>query len=125
MKKDKSKKEQLQGEELLKLIELEQELQDLKKEHGMIKEEKGLKKFFSDYFEKKDTRVLSVVNKRKYMWFLLLLGWCGGHQFYAKRYSVAWMYLLFFWTGFPTAMAIADWLVWLPKEPDEHGNIEI
>ena len=54
MKKDKSKKEQLQGEELLKLVELEQELQDLKKEHGMIEEEKGVKKFFSNYFEKKD-----------------------------------------------------------------------
>ena len=125
MKKDKSKKEQLQGEELLKLVELEQELQDLKKEHGMIEEDNGVEKFFSNYFEKKDARVLSVVNKKKYGYFLLFTGWCGGHQFYAKRYSTAWMYLLFFWTGFPTAMAIADWLVWLPKVPDENGNIEI
>ena len=78
-----------------------------------------------EYFGKKDERKLSVVNKKKYLLFLIFTGWCGGHHFYAKRYSTGLTYLLFFWSGFPLAMAIADWLIWLPKVPDENGNIEI
>lgn len=121
----KEEPQKLNPNEILELVEMEQELYELKKEQGLINEKKGIKKFTSTYFEKKEPRKLSVVNKRKYLYFLLFTGWCGGHQFYAKRYNIAWLYLIFFWTGFPTAMAIADWVVWLPKKPDENGNIEI
>lgn len=121
----KKKQETLSTEELMQLVELEEELRQLKEEQGLVEEEKGVKKSISEHLEKKDARKLSVVNKRKYLLFLIFTGWCGGHHFYAKRYSTAMWYLLFFWTGFPTAMAIADWLVWLPKVPDENGMIEI
>ena len=126
MKKEKdNKKQMLSPEEMMELAVLEEELRVLKQEQG-IEEKQGIaSKVASAYFGKKEPRKLSVVNKKKYLIFLLLLGWCGGHQFYAKRYSLGFTYLLFFWTGFPTAMAIADWLVWLPKVPDENGNIEI
>ena len=123
--KTNTNKEQLQGKDLLQLVELEQELQELKQQHGLIKEKKSFRKYISLYFEKKEERVLSVVNRKKYLYYLIFTGWCGGHHFYAKRYSTGFTYLLLFWTGFPLAMAIADWLVWLPKEPDENGMIEI
>lgn len=133
MKDDKNKKPQpLTPDEMIEMAVMQEELNLLRKEHGIEKEKKGLAKFWSLYFskeeevpEKKKGRVPSVVNRRKYFWFLILTGWCGGHHFYAKRYKLGLLYLLFFWSGFPAAMAIADWVVWLPKQPDENGNIEI
>ena len=129
----KKKDNSLTPDEMIELAVLQEELNVLKKEHGIKDEKKGLAKFFSLYFEKdeeiekveKKERVLSVVNRKKYGWILVLTGWCGGHHFYAKRYKLAILYLLFFWTGFPAAMAIVDWLIWLPKPADENGNIEI
>lgn len=139
MKKDKketketNKPQSLTSEELVELAILQEELNALKKEHGIVEEKKGLAKYFSLYFSKSDDqeqqqkkeRKLSVVNRKIYLLFLVLTGWCGGHHFYAKRYKLGLLYLLFFWSGFPLAMAVADWLVWLPKVPDENGNIEI
>ena len=134
MKKNEEKS--LSPEELVELAILQEELNVLKKEHGIVDEKKGLAKFWSLYFDnsgengkeakkEKKERVLSVVNRKKYGFFVVLTGWCGGHHFYAKRYKLGALYLLFFWSGFPAAMAIVDWLIWLPKKPDENGNIEI
>lgn len=133
-KQEKKQPDSLTSEELIELAILQEELNVLKKEHGIVDEKKGLAKFFDLYFnggtekaekKPKKERVLSVVNRKKYGWFVVLTGWCGGHHFYAKRYKLGVLYLLFFWSGFPTAMAIVDWLIWLPKKPDENGNIEI
>lgn len=126
-KKEKKQPESLTSEELVELAILQEELNQLKKEQGMEEEKKGVWKVLSAYFAKRETKPkqVSVVNRKKYMYFLIFTGWCGGHHFYAKKYSTAWLYLLFFWTGFPAAMAIVDWLIWLPKKPDENGNIEI
>lgn len=124
-KKKREEQKSLTPEELVELAILQEELNQLKKEQGLVEEKKGFGKFISEYFGNKEERKLSVVNKRKYLYFLIFTGWCGGHHFYAKRYTTGLTYLLFFWSGFPLAMAIADWLVWLPKVPDENGNIEI
>lgn len=125
--REKKRPESLTSEELVELAILQEELNQLKKEQGIEDEKKGLWKVLSAYFEKKEVKPkqISVVNRKKYLYFLIFTGWCGGHMFYAKKYSTAWLYLLFFWTGFPTAMAIVDWLIWLPKKSDENGNIEI
>lgn len=119
------KKQPLTPEEMVEMAVLEEELRQLKREQGIEEKQSGLEKVTKAYFGKKEERKLSVVNKKKYLLFLIFTGWCGGHHFYAKRYSTGLTYLLFFWSGFPLAMAIADWLVWLPKVPDENGNIEI
>lgn len=137
-KKDKvNKKEQesLTPEELMELALLEEELYLLKKEQGLLKEKKGIFKFIDRYFhgdaaaavegEPVKVKEPCIVNRKKYLWFLLLTGWCGGHMFYAKKYKVGMLYLLLFWTGFPLASAIVDWLIWLPKKPDAVGNIEL
>jgi len=131
--KEVKKDQSLTPEEMMEIAILQEELNVLKKEHGIVEEKKGLAKFFDLYFNSGSTaeekpkkeRVLSVVNRRKYGWILVLTGWLGGHHFYAKRYKLGLLYLVFFWSGFPAAMAIVDWLIWLPKKPDENGNIEI
>lgn len=127
----KEAQETLSPEELMKLAVLEEELYLLKKEQGLLKQKKGIFKFIDRYFhgdkaaEEKKVKETCIVNRKKYLWFLILTGWCGGHLFYAKKYASAIFYLLFFWSGFPLAMAIVDWLIWLPKKPDENGNIEL
>ena len=132
--KDEKKNQSLTPEEMMEIAVLQEELNVLKKEHGIEDEKKGFAKFIDLYFNSgtakteekpKKERVLSVVNRKKYGWIVVLTGWFGGHHFYAKRYKLGLLYLLFFWSGFPAAMAIVDWLIWLPKKPDENGNIEI
>lgn len=125
----------LTAEEMMEMAVLEEELYLLKKEKGLLKEKKGIFKFIDRYFhgdaaaavEQEEVQVKEpcIVNRKKYLWILLLTGWCGGHMFYAKKYKTAILYLAFFWTGFPLAMAIVDWLIWLPKKPDKDGNIEL
>ena len=135
-KKDKvaeQEQQMLTAEELTKLAILEEELYLLKKEKGLLKEKKGIFKLIDRYFHgdkenepaKPKVKEPCIVNRRKYFWFLMLTGWCGGHMFYAKKYAVGWLYLLMFWTGFPLASSIVDWLIWLPKKPDANGNIEL
>lgn len=129
----KTEPQMLSPEEMMEMAVLEEELYLLKKEKGLLKEKKGIFKFIDRYFhgdaevavEESKTKEPCIVNRKKYLWFLLLTGWCGGHMFYAKRYKAAWFYLLLFWTGFPLASAIVDWLIWLPKKPDANGNIEL
>lgn len=117
----------LTQEEIIELAVLQEELNTLKKEQGIEAQPGIFARLVSAYMDKGEetSPSPSIVNRKKYFWLLLLTGWCGGHQFYAKRYPAAWLYLLFFWTGFPLAMSIADFLVWLPKKPDEDGNIEL
>ena len=122
----------LTPEELMEMALLEEELYLLKKEHGLLKEKKGIFKFIDRYFHGDETEEVKqkvkepcIVNRKKYGWFLLLTGWCGGHMFYAKKYSIGVLYLAFFWTGFPLASSIVDWLIWLPKKADAAGNIEL
>ena len=123
----------LTPEQMMELAVLEEELYLLKKEKGLLKEKKGFWKFIDRYFhgdaadavEEPKQKEPCIVNRKKYFWFLMLTGWCGGHMFYAKKYGVGALYLALFWTGFPLASSIVDWLIWLPKKPDENGNIEL
>ena len=98
------------------------ELNELKKEYGLEDEEKGLKKLISKLLDKREAREKVPVRKKKYLW-LGLLGIFGIHRFYAKQYVTAVIYLLLFWTGISITMTIIDYMVVLPMEPDENGNI--
>jgi TM2 domain-containing membrane protein YozV len=35
------------------------------------------------------------------------------------------LYLAFSWTGIPIAMGLIDWMIAVPKQPDENGMILI
>ena len=98
------------------------ELNELKKEHGIEDEEKGLKKLISKLLDKRDERVKVPINKKKYI-RLCLLGMFGAHRFYAKQYFTAVLYLLLFWSGISFSMTIIDWMIVAPMEADENGNI--
>ncbi len=99
------------------------ELNQLKKEHGLEAEEKGLKKLISTLFEKREAREKVLIKKKKYLWLGLLLGNFGAHRFYAKQYPTAILYLLLCWTGIALTMSLIDLMVVVPMQADENGNI--
>ena len=104
-------------------LDASMELEKLRKEHGIETEEKGISRLISRFFERRENKKKVLVNRKKYLTVMLLLGWCGGHRFMAKQYVLGVIYLLLFWSGFPLAMTIIDLLIAIPIQPDEDGNI--
>ena len=104
-------------------LDASMELEKLRKEHGIEVEEKGISRLISRFFERRENKKKVLVNRKKYLIVMLLLGWCGGHRFMAKQYVLGVIYLLLFWSGFPLAMTIIDLLIAIPIPPDEDGNI--
>ena len=110
---------------LADLAYAQDELNQLKREHGIEDEEKGLKKLISTLLNKREERIKVPVSKKKYLWLGLLLGIFGGHRFYAKQYITAVLYLLLCWTGISITMSIIDLMIVVPMQADENGNILI
>ena len=100
----------------------QEELNQLRKEHGLEKEEKGLKRLISWMLDKREAREKVPVNKKTYI-RLCLLGIFGAHRFYAKQYVTAVLYLLLCWSGISISMTIIDWMIVAPMKADENGNI--
>ena len=113
-------------EEEMKLVSdiayAQEELNQLRKEYGLEKEEKGLKKLITKLLDKRDARVKVPVNKKTYI-RLCLLGMFGAHRFYAKQYVTAVLYLLLCWSGISISMTIIDWMIVAPMKADENGMI--
>ena len=113
-------------EEEMKLVSdiayAQEELNQLRKEYGLEKEEKGLKKLITRYLDKREERTRVPVNKKKYIW-LCLLGAFGAHRFYSKRYGLGVLYLLLCWSGLSISMTIIDWMIVAPMKADENGNV--
>ena len=117
------KQRKAEEQQLLSDIAMAQaELNELKKEHGLEKEEKGLKRLITWALDKRDARVKVPVKKKTYIW-LCLLGIFGAHRFYAKQYVTGVLYLLLFWSGISISMTIIDWMIVAPMKADENGNI--
>ena len=110
------------GIDLDEYVALQRELDELEKEQG-LKQEKGIARLISSYFERKDARDRILVNKKRLLWTALLLGWCGGHRFMLKQKWLGLVYLCFCWTIFPICMTIVDIIEYIPMKPDENGNI--
>lgn len=106
------------------IVYAQEELNQLRKEYGLEKEEKGLKKLITRWLDKREERVKVPVNKKTYI-RLCLLGMFGAHRFYAKQYVTAVIYLLLFWSGISFSMTIIDWMIVAPMKADENGNIFI
>ena len=111
-----------EGVNIDEYVALQRELDELEREAG-IKEEKGLSRLISSYFERKDAREKILVSKKRLLWTALLLGWCGGHRFLLKQNILGMVYLCFCWTCFPIAMTIVDILEYIPLKPDENGMV--
>ena len=110
------------GIDLDEYVALQRELDELEKEQG-LKQEKGIARLISSYFERKDARDKILVSKKKLLWTALLLGWCGGHRFMLKQRVLGFVYLAFCWTIFPICMTLVDIIEYIPMKPDENGNI--
>ena len=100
----------------------QEELNQLRKEHGLEKKEKGLKRLITWALDKRDAREKVPVNKKTYI-RLCLLGMFGAHRFYAKQYVTAVLYLLLCWSGISISMTIIDWMIVAPMKADENGMI--
>ncbi len=75
--------------------------------------------------QKYGKKELHKVNKKTYILLAIFTGFMGGHRFYEKRYIVAALYLLFFWTFVPLTMVVIDLMVVIPKQADSEGMIEL
>jgi TM2 domain-containing membrane protein YozV len=105
------------------MVALEQELHELKMEHGIEEKEGRISHAISGFFDRQEAKKQVPLNKKTYLLLALFTGWMGGHRFYAKQYPLAMLYLLLFWTGFGAAMTIIDLLIVIPKQVDENGMI--
>lgn len=65
------------------------------------------------------------VQKGIYILLALLLGGIGAHKFYAGKWVVGILYLLFSWTYIPVCLAFIDLLVAIFKTPDQLGQIRV
>lgn len=121
-KREEMQRKQDEKQILADLAVAQAELNELKREHGLEEEEKGIKKLISKLLDKREAREKVPVKKKTYLW-LGVLGIFGAHRFYAKQYVTAVIYLLLFWTGISITMTIIDYMVILPMEADENGYI--
>lgn len=110
---------------LTELAYAQDELNQLKKEHGLAEEEKGLKKLITKLFELREKRQPVCVSKKTYLLLAVFLGSFGAHRFYTKQYVTAVLYLLLCWTGVALAMTLIDLMIVIPIPKDENGNIVI
>ncbi len=105
------------------LIELEEELNALKKEQGIVEKPAWWQRL-GDWYADWSTNHKTAVDRKKYIRLAWTCGWlCGSHRFYAHKPILGTLYLLFFWTGIPFAMTLIDLMIALPMVPDENGKI--
>lgn len=126
--KAKDKKERSQEEKVTlgQYMAAKNELEELKREHGIedepVKEGK-ISRRISAFFERQAGREPVAVNKKLYIVLAILTGWFGGHRFYCKHYRVGLLYLLLFWMGIGLYNTIIDLMVVIPMKPDENGKV--
>ena len=109
-------------------LDAKMELEELRKQYNIPTpetEEGKLSKAITRYFDRKENRVKIKRNRKKYIIFALLLGWCGGHRFYSHQWLLGILYALLFWTGIPLAMTFIDLMIAIPLPVDEEGMIEV
>ena len=126
--KSKKKKENPSAEQMrneyIEYIKAEEELKQLRIEHGIEDpDESKLSKRLTKFFDKQENRELAAVSKKKYIILALLTGWMGGHRFYCKHYKVGLTYLLLCWMGIGLYHTILDLMIVIPMQPDADGKI--
>lgn len=65
------------------------------------------------------------VNKGTYIGLCLLLGGIGAHKFYAGKWIMGILYLLFSWTWVPVFLSLFDLLFAAFQKPDQIGQIRV
>jgi len=101
------------------------ELDELEEKYGLKEEKKEgrITRAITNFFDHQENREKVAVNKKKYVWTAILLGWAGGHRFLVKQWKVGLLYLAVCWCGFSMAHTVVDLFIIIPMKPDENGNI--
>lgn len=107
------------------MAQLEDELYAAEKAAGIQRKQPLLVRLLVKWADYKENRVRHSVKKSTYIWLTVLLGWCGMHRFYEKRWKLGLFYLLTSWTGFGIALAVVDFMIAVPIKADEDGMILI
>lgn len=108
---------------LRRMLELEQELEELKREQGVEMPQPGWVKagdWIVDH-----VREPQRIEYKKYLMLALTCGWfCGAHRFYSGHTIQGVLYLLLSWTGVSFAMTVVDVMIlYLKCRPDEEGMV--
>ena len=98
-------------------------LQEAMEDAGMEAQTYGIWGFFWRITKKWRDREKHLISKKKYILMTVLTGWFGGHRFYAKRFYLGAIYLVFFWTFIPVMMSVLDIVEVIPMKADENGCI--
>ncbi len=106
------------------LAHKERDLQQLKKDQLNYQQPKWMDKV-DKAFENAEKREKHIVNRKKYIILCLLTGFIGGHRYYERRYKLALLYTVFFFTMIPFISTLFDLMAVIPMKPDEKGNILI
>ncbi|MBQ9643760.1 MAG: hypothetical protein IJV26_06950 [Lachnospiraceae bacterium] len=124
-KKEQKTETPLDAEQVKELVALEGELKDLKEQHGIVEEGPLWQRIIQGYYDFRDAHTkLNPVKRKTYLW-LCLLSVFGINQFYARHWVKGLLYIAVCWTGISIAMGFIDWMIAVPKEPDENGMIMI
>lgn len=65
------------------------------------------------------------VQKGLYIMLALFLGGAGVHKFYAGKWMMGILYLLFSWTYIPIIISLFDVIIAILKPSDEYGRIYV
>ena len=68
---------------------------------------------------------LTLVNKIAYALFAILLGTVGAHKFYAGKFGMGVLFILFSWTGIPGVIGIIEGVFAIIKPEVEPGMIQV
>ena len=64
-------------------------------------------------------------SKGVYIALCLFLGGLGAHKFYAGKWLMGLLYLVFCWTYVPAILSVIDLLVAIFKRADRYGKISV
>lgn len=117
-KKETEEKDTIVGE----IVKVDFAMQEAMEEAGMEAKTYGIWGVIWKLFRRFE-REKQQVKKETYIWLLILTGWMGGHRFYARRYYLGALYLIFCWTFIPVMMAFIDLMEVVPIKKDENGYI--
>lgn len=121
----KNKKEKNGDTIVGEIVKTDFAMQEAMEDAGMEAQTYGIWGFFWKIYQKFGVREKQRVKKKNYIWLAVLTGWMGGHRFYAKRYYLGALYLVFFWTFIPVMMTAIDLMEVIPIKKDENGYIMI
>ena len=65
------------------------------------------------------------VSKGIYIMLALFLGGAGVHKFYAGKWMMGILYLLFSWTYIPLIISLFEVIIAMLKPSDEYGRIYV